>query len=146
MSRVIRRVALVVAGAAVVTWVVVTSIPSESGYRDTALSAAHDGLSAVRTLELLSSAHVLSTYRSVAADDAVTKLTDATRQLESADVPGPSSAALRDRLAPVLAAAVDSATDMRTAMDQSDPGKVTGAVGPLRTAGDELDAFLRSNQ
>jgi hypothetical protein len=144
------RTVTVVLGVAVVAGIVIALIPSESGYHDTALGTAHDGLSAVRTLALLSTAdqdrRLLPTYRSVSADDAVTKLTNALRQLESADIPGPSSAALHDRLDPILQTAVRQATAVRDAMQEPDSAKATAAAEPLRATGDQLAEFVRSNQ
>jgi hypothetical protein len=141
--------AAVVVAALVVT-LLVTSGPSDSGYRDTASGVAHDALSAVRTVDLLSAADedgsLLPTYRATAVDNASTKLTDAVQQLDSTEKPGPASEAVYNRLAPLLRRAVAGVGDAGNAMDRSDSGALAEARRSLRAAGDGLAEFVRSTR
>ncbi|MEV4315603.1 hypothetical protein [Actinocrispum sp. NPDC049592] len=137
-----------VAAALIVIWVV-TSSSSESGYRDTVVGIAHDGLSAVRTTDLLVTAdqddRLVSTYRSTAIDDAETGLSDAIAQLDGADRPGPAANALYERLAPLLRTGMAGVTEASDAMSGG-TADLGAARAKLRAAGDGLAEFVRSTR
>jgi hypothetical protein len=139
-----------VAVVAVGVTLLLTSGSSDSGFRDTALGVAHDALSAVRTVDVLSTADqngsLLPTYRSRAAHDAATGLTDAVRELESADRPGPGSVSLYERLDPLLRTAVAAVGDTESAMARQDMGQLATAKSRLRATGDGLAEFVRSTR
>ena len=138
--------AVAVAVAAAVTWTVASG-PSESGYQDTVVGIAHDGLSAVRTTGLLVTADrddlLLSTYRSRAVHDAETGLADAITQLDGAERPGPAATALYERLAPLLRTGMEGVTQAGEAMSGG-TADVLVAQEKLRATGDALAEFIRS--
>ena len=132
-------VAIVVVAVAVMVWGAASS-SSDSDYRDTALSVARDGLSAVRTVTVLTDMDALGTYQARAVKDAQSRLTDAADELEHTERPSAAATALYQRLSPLLTAAVDA---VGHAVDERG---LTDVRGSLRRTGDGLADVVRSLQ
>src|SRR5207237_10278604 len=122
-------------------------LPSDyASYREAAVSAAQGSLSGVRSLLLAAQAsehgNMLPPVLSIVVDDSRTAATTAVQQFGLEDVPDERSAALRDELSPLLAAAIRDIADAARAIDDGDDAELHAALDRLRATGDKLDDFV----
>jgi hypothetical protein len=129
------------AAVAMITAVVVDLVPpTEDGYRSTALTSARDARSAVLTAAEIGDAaqhgRVTAFYVDAAIEDARDEVSTAISDLADADVPGPGSQELRDRVLPLLAESSARINDVATAGDDHDA--LATATNDLRRLADAL--------
>jgi hypothetical protein len=144
----------VVAGVAVVGVLVffawVTGPPTPHDYRTDAQKAADGSLSAVRTVVLAGRAdlagRLLDPYLTATLDDATDAARTSQSNLAGQTPPDTASRMLRDQVAPMLAAAVSGIGDVSIAAADGDDPALSAALDRLDVLGDELDAFLTSQQ
>jgi hypothetical protein len=119
----------------------------ESGYRRTVLQVAESAHDAVQTGRMTGeqelAGDVTKLFATAAFDDATKALAGAQQQFASQGPPGPSSAALRDRLAPMLAAAVIALGDSAEA---SDDAALRSGVQRLGDLAEQLGDFITAQQ
>jgi len=135
---------VVLAGLAVVATIIAVIVdlvpPTEDGYRSTVLTSARDARSAVLTAAQLGDAaqhgRVTTLYLDSAVEDARADVTTAISDLVDADVPGPGSQELRDRVLPLLTESSARISDVATAGD--DHNALAIATNDLRRLADAL--------
>jgi hypothetical protein len=121
-----------------------------TAYRGTAVMAAQDSLSAVRTTALVADARlkgqIFAGYTSVMVDDARTATATAQGELAGSEVPDATSARLRDDLAPLLSASAAAVGDAGTALSAGDDTALRAVLARLTRVGDDLQAFVEGHR
>jgi hypothetical protein len=143
---------LIVLGAAVLAALVAIGVlsllpSSYPSYRETAVSAAQESLSAARTLIVATQAaqqgRLLSPVLTTVVEDARGAASTAEQQISAEDVPDERSATLRDELTPLLADTVRYVGDVARAVDAGDDVLLRTALDQLAATADDLADFTK---
>jgi len=122
----------------------------QAGYRDIAVKSAQGSLAAVRTVALVGRASLagkaFSPYTDVLLGDAREAVATSQQDLAGAEVPGNSSARLRDEVLPLLADSAAAVGDAGMVLGAGDDDALRAAVERLDRLGDQRQSFVDSHR
>ncbi|MCW3819313.1 hypothetical protein ONA91_33215 [Micromonospora sp. DR5-3] len=127
----------------------VSQPPAASGYARTVLQVAASAHDAATTGVLVARQqlrdHLTDAYTTTAYDDAVRAVAGAQQKLATAVAPDDASAALRDRLVPLVQDTVRDLSDAAAARDETTLGHAIDALGRTSRQLNDLVAELQAN-